>query len=165
VHPSGAPATSEPSFSPSVVFQACVKYDVSLVGSALPINFVHAIGAQNRYHANGCPSQSANYGNAQPEFVSLIEAPADGVYYFDSIGSQLDTVLYVINCTSEAQVACDDDGFGPTGVQSRVGPLALGLGERVAVVIDVYGTQTTSAQANVQLNVYASHPEYEQDEL
>jgi len=165
VHPSRAPTTLEPSESPSVVYQACVKYDVSLVGNALPINFVHAIGAQNRYHANGCPSQSSNYGNAEPELVSLFEAPLNGVFYFDSIGSQVDTILYVINCTSEAQVACDDDGFGPHGLQSRVGPLALGQGERVAVVIDVYGTQATSALANVQLNVYASHPEYEQDEL
>lgn len=77
-------------------------------------------------------------GVAAPEIAHVFTAPLDGVYSFDTFGSELDTVLYVLDGTGcdGPELACnDDDG----GLQSQL-DVALGAGSTVTVVVDGYST-------------------------
>jgi hypothetical protein len=72
-------------------------------------------------------------GAGAPDREYLFTAPADGTYTFDTQGSPLDTVLYVLDgeCAG-AELGCNDDGDGS---QSAVG-VDLVDGQTVTVVVD-----------------------------
>ncbi|MBX7080257.1 MAG: hypothetical protein K1X88_13765 [Nannocystaceae bacterium] len=72
-------------------------------------------------------------GAGSPDAAYTFTAPADGVYTFDTAGSGLDTVLYVLDGTcSGTELGCNDDGAGS---QSALA-LPLVSGQTVTVVVD-----------------------------
>ena len=107
--------------------------------------------------------QSYNFGWHEPEFVALFEAPSSGPYIFDTIQSKFDTILYVVNCSNQVQIACDDDGYGQYGLLSLVGPMQLRKGERLALVTDAYGSDPLPSNTSVQLNIRQGLTEYESE--
>lgn len=72
-------------------------------------------------------------GAGSPDAQYTFTAPADGTYTFDTHGSQLNTVLYVLDgdCTGP-ELACNDDGDGS---QSALA-VTLVAGQTVTVVVD-----------------------------
>jgi len=77
-------------------------------------------------------------GAAAPELTYLFTAPADGTYIFDTGGSFVDTVLYVLDgtCTGD-ELRCDDDGLA--GTNASLASLPLAAGQTVTVVVDGFG--------------------------
>jgi hypothetical protein len=77
-------------------------------------------------------------GGSAPELAYTFTAPADGSYTFDTGGSGIDTVLYVLDGTCAGdELRCDDDGLaGGTGSLTS---LALAAGQTITVVVDGFG--------------------------
>jgi hypothetical protein len=74
-------------------------------------------------------------GVSAPELAYTFTAPADGTYAFDTGGSDVDTVLYVLDGTCEgAELRCDDDGL--VGTNASLTSLPLAAGQTVTVVVD-----------------------------
>lgn len=72
-------------------------------------------------------------GDGAPDVGYTFTAPAAGTYTFDTHGSQLDTVIYVLDGTcSGTELACDDDGDGS---QSALA-VDLAADQTVTVVVD-----------------------------
>jgi hypothetical protein len=77
-------------------------------------------------------------GGSAPELAYTFTAPADGTYAFDTGGSGIDTVLYVLDGTCEgAELRCDDDGLA--GGNASLTSLPLAAGQTVTVVVDGFG--------------------------
>lgn len=72
-------------------------------------------------------------GAGGPDREFVFTAPAAGTYTFDTRGSSLDTVLYVLGgeCMG-AELGCNDDGDGPQSVLA----VDLADGQTVTVVVD-----------------------------
>lgn len=72
-------------------------------------------------------------GGSGPELAFTFTAPADGTYTFDTSGSLLNTVLYVLAdaCAGE-ELGCNDDGDG----QQSALAVELVAGQTVTVVVD-----------------------------
>jgi hypothetical protein len=72
-------------------------------------------------------------GDGSPDVEYTFTAPADGVYTFDTMGSQLDSVLYVLDGTCGGpELGCNDNG---DGLQSAVA-VPLLADQTVTVVVD-----------------------------
>lgn len=90
-------------------------------------------------------------GEAAPDHAFVFTASEDGLYTFDTNGSDFDTVLYVLDGVEcgAPELACDDDGGD--SVQSEVS-VVLDEGQSVTVVVDGYNANSgtfvlgTSAQ-------------------
>jgi hypothetical protein len=87
-------------------------------------------------------------GGGAPDIAWLFTAPADGDYTFDTLGSSVDTVLYVLDgeCTGP-ELQCDDDGIVNTTQSMMSVPLLQD--QTVTVVADSFGL----LGGNVQLTV------------
>lgn len=85
-------------------------------------------------------------GEDAPERVYRWEVPATGVYRITTDGSELDTILYVINggC-SGVELACNDDTVG-TASQIDVDAEA---GAELVIVVDGYGGEAGSYQLRI----------------
>jgi hypothetical protein len=72
-------------------------------------------------------------GDGSPDVGYTFTAPAAGSYTFDTHGSQLDTVIYVLDdeCTG-TELACNDDG---DGLQSAL-TVDLAADQTVTVIVD-----------------------------
>jgi hypothetical protein len=88
-------------------------------------------------------------GGGAPDVAWLFTAPADGDYTFDTMGSAVDTVLYVLDgeCTGP-QLQCDDDGIVST-TQSMMS-VTLVQDQTVTVVADSFGLQGGSVNLTVR---------------
>jgi hypothetical protein len=86
-------------------------------------------------------------GNGNPELGVLFTAPAAGTYTFDTHGSQLHTVLYVLDgeCGG-TELACNDNGDGP---QSAVA-VDLAADQTVTVIVDSETAQGDPFNVRVQ---------------
>jgi hypothetical protein len=84
-------------------------------------------------------------GDGAPELGFLFTAPVADTYTFDTHGSRLHTVLYVLDgeCGG-SQIACNDDGDGP---QSALA-VDLAAGQLVTVVVD--GEDASGGPFNVR---------------
>lgn len=72
-------------------------------------------------------------GAGSPDAEFTFVAPADGTYTFDTHGSQLDTLLYVLDATCDgSELGCNDDGDGHQSALS----VTLLAGQSVTVVVD-----------------------------
>lgn len=80
------------------------------------------------------------------EQVFSFTPPFDGVYRFDTIGSNYDTVLYVLGSNCE-EVICDDDN---SGVTSLLETLLVG-GQTVYPVVDGYNGNVGTYVLNITL--------------
>ncbi|MEM7157891.1 MAG: hypothetical protein AAF799_33935 [Myxococcota bacterium] len=83
---------------------------------------------------------SACGGGSAPEVAFTFTPPRDGEYIFDTEGSEIDTVLYVLDGTCEGrELACDDDGIA--GANTSLLSLPLPGGQPVTVVVDAFGIE------------------------
>ena len=87
-------------------------------------------------------------GGDAPEATFFYSAPRTGTYVIDTIGSVLDTVLYVRDDQGR-ELACSDDIIPGVDVESRV-TLTLTQGQLVTIVVD--GFQTESGSFTLRIN-------------
>lgn len=80
-------------------------------------------------------------GDAAPDHAFAFTASEDGLYTFDTNGSDFDTVLYVLDGAEcgAPEIACDDDGGD--SVQSEL-TVQLDAGQTVVVVVDGYSSNS-----------------------
>ncbi|MCX4247025.1 hypothetical protein [Paraliomyxa miuraensis] len=79
-------------------------------------------------------------GGSAPDIAYTLTAPADGSYVIDTIGSGIDTVLYVLDGGCEGpQLRCNDDGV--PGSTASLTSLPLAAGQTVTVVVDGFSVQ------------------------
>ncbi len=72
-------------------------------------------------------------GDVGPDAEYTFVAPTDGVYTFDTQGSQLNTVLYLLDGTcGGTELGCNDDGDGPQSALTAT----LTAGQAITVVVD-----------------------------
>ncbi len=84
-----------------------------------------------------------------PDLVFRWEAPHDGSFTVDTVGSTFDTVLYLLDSSCGAtELACDDDGAG--GLQSELSFTRM-AGEVTTIVVDGF---IAGEAGIVQINVY-----------
>ena len=85
-------------------------------------------------------------GSGSPESTFTFTAPSDGFYSFDTLGSDSDTVLYVLYGACDGELlACSDDEIGPW---SQV-VVELYAGLSVVVVVDGYGASSGQFYLNI----------------
>jgi len=129
---------------------ACQPFDL---GNTIPVGSsgTTAINPKNTTGGASC----GGGGNEAPDFTFKYTAPDDGFYTIDTIGSQLDTVLYVRagECAGR-ELACNDDR-GAGSLQSEVG---LSLSKNQVIVITVDGSATQSGQFLLHINSSATPP-------
>ena len=90
----------------------------------------------SHHRAGSCFDPTSAPGN---DLAFRFTAPSDGVYTFDTVGSDYDTLLYVRDggC-SGAELACNDDiDLDASNYQSTV-DVVLTTGQAVMVVLDSY---------------------------
>ncbi len=95
-------------------------------------------GDVDSYLPSGASRLRGSCGGDGPESSFVYTARRSGLYTFETLGADFDTVLYVLSgpCTG-SELACDDDSGG--GTASRV-TVDLRASERVTVVVDAYGS-------------------------
>jgi hypothetical protein len=79
-------------------------------------------------------------GTTAPESTFFYFSPHTGDYTIDTIGSELDTVLYVRN-VGGAELGCNDDIAPGSDVQSRLF-LHLAVGEMITIIVDGFATHS-----------------------
>jgi hypothetical protein len=72
-----------------------------------------------------------------PDVTHEFTAPAAGSYTFDTVGSNFDTVLYVLDSCSGQELACDDDVILGVVRTSEV-TVDLAANQTVIVVVDAF---------------------------
>jgi len=76
-------------------------------------------------------------GTVSSEVTFSFSAPRDGTYLFDTRGTDLDTVLYLLGPDCEPpELACNDDAGGT--LESEVG-LGMTAGQTITIVLDSFG--------------------------
>ena len=83
---------------------------------------------------SGCGASGAPH--TAPEAAFAWRAPANGRYVFHTLGSDFDTVVYVLDGCGGVELACNDDA-GAAEPDSAL-ELDLASGEEVLVVVDGY---------------------------
>ncbi len=121
---SSSDGSSDSSSSGGVIPGACPAGEI---GPALPDTvFDNTFGDSDDF-AGSCG------GDGSPDVEYTFTAPADGIYTFDTLGSQLDSVLYVLDGTcGGVELGCNDDG---DGLQSALA-VPLVADQTVTVVVD-----------------------------
>ncbi|MEX1368806.1 MAG: hypothetical protein AB1Z98_37105 [Nannocystaceae bacterium] len=77
-------------------------------------------------------------GGSAPEIAYTFTAPRSGTYTFDTGGSAIDTVLYLLEGVCEGpQLSCDDDGLA--GSNASLTSVTLRAGQTITVVVDAFG--------------------------
>ncbi len=137
---SSTAVTSVSESSSSDTGAPAIECPVAVLGPALP---AQVFG--NTYGTADDVSGSCG-GAGSPDVGYQFVAPADGVYTFDTHGSQLDTVLYVLDgdCAG-AELGCNDNGDGSQSA------LALSLTEGQLVTIVVDGNDVGGAPFNLRV--------------
>ena len=102
-------------------------------------------------HNDGDDHRTGPCGGAGGADVHLVwRAPSAGVFTIDTLGSDYDTVLYVLDEGCDGAVlACDDDDQAP---QSRLS-IALEVHQVVIIVIDA----AAGVSGDYQLNIHRNH--------
>lgn len=114
----------ESSSSGGVIPGACPAGEI---GPALPDTVLDNTFGDSDDFAGSCG------GDGSPDVEYTFTAPADGIYTFDTLGSQLDSVLYVLDGTcGGVELACNDNGDGS---QSALA-VPLVADQTVTVVVD-----------------------------
>jgi hypothetical protein len=114
-----------------------------LDASPLPASVADDTSLQDDELQGSCGGASA------PELAYTFTAPANGTYAFDTGGSDIDTVLYVLDGTCEGEeLRCDDDGL--TGTNASLTSLPLAAGQTVTVVVDGFSVVGGSITLSVR---------------
>jgi hypothetical protein len=116
---------------------------------AAPLELRGSLGRVASGNLDGAPMQLASScGGDGPEAVFAWTAPRTAQYSFDTVGSDFDTVLYLIFdagvCPAPA-LDCNDD---TTGALAQL-EFALTAGERVFVVLDTYAFETGAFELRI----------------
>lgn len=123
-------------------------YDEDL-GSALnnmqdPVATGTTIGRPRNFNA------TCGFVDASPDFAYKWTAPADGIYQFDTFGSNYDTVLHLRSypdCSNELD--CNDDTPLSESVQSSI-IYEFTAGRMILIVIDGYDGDVGNFVLNIQ---------------
>jgi len=100
----------------------------------------NTLGGGNAYQPN-CTSSNA------PEHTFTFTAPTTKSYTIDTIGSNYDTVLFVLNAACFGQqIACNDDTFN---LDSQV-IVPLTAGQTITIVVDGFSGQSGSYALHIQ---------------
>jgi hypothetical protein len=88
----------------------------------------------------GAADNSVSSCNANPgsDTTYTFTAPSAGTYTIDTIGTGLDTVLYVLDSCGGLELACNDDIDVTTGDFQSELQVTLSAGQTVIVVVDSY---------------------------
>ena len=89
-----------------------------------------------------------------PELIFQWSAPETGTYNVDTLGSDFDTVLYVLESCDGDEIVCNDDAFsGDDRTRSQV-TFDATAGESVLIVVDGFGpTSDGDYVLNITLDV------------
>lgn len=104
------------------------------------------VTAQGTTVGRGDDSTPNCVGSMAPDVAFQWVAPFDGLFTFDTQGSNYDTSLYVRNGCVMNDLACNDDFFG---VQSMVQVQAT-AGDVLVIIVDGF----SNASGNFVLNIY-----------
>ncbi len=113
---------------------ACPADDL---GSALgsPVVTATTVGAGNDL-MGGC---GGNLGETAEDAAFYWTAPSEGIFTFDTLGSDFDTTMYALaDSCSGVSLACNDDAQGSS--QSEI-ELYLTQGQVIVLVVDGYSSQ------------------------
>ncbi|MCA9652425.1 MAG: PPC domain-containing protein [Myxococcales bacterium] len=87
-------------------------------------------------------------GGSAPELGYTFTAPAAGSYVFDTGGSAVDTVLYLLDGVCEGpELGCNDDGLA--GSNASLTSVTLGAGQTITVVVDAFGVSGGAVRLTV----------------
>ena len=88
-------------------------------------------------NSTGPSVDTGSCAGSGPELAYAWTAPSTGIFTFDTIGSSIDTVLYVRNgsCTG-AELACNDDAIDADSAVA----VSLTQGQTVIIFVDTFGT-------------------------
>ena len=134
--PTGTPPTRTPTRSPTRTQTPtttptpppCPATDL---GSELPMRITGSTAGGQDHSAGSCGGRGA------PEHTFQYTAPVTAFYTIDTLGSNFDTVLYVLDDSCFGpEVACNDDAGTP---QSQL-TVSLVAGQSVVIVVDGYNT-------------------------
>ena len=118
---------------------ACVDVDL---GSAVPL----AIGDSTEGLLNEMTGSCG--GDSAPELTFLWTAPADGIYVFDTLGSDYDTLIYAtVGSCSGNELDCNDDAPGSV---SSVMTVQAERGAQIVLTID--GFDNNSGNFRLQIS-------------
>jgi len=88
-------------------------------------------------------------GGSAPEITYTFTAPRTAEYIFETAGSAIDTVLYILEGECEGpELRCDDDGFA--GENASLVSLPLLEGQTVTAVVDAFGVEGGPIQLTVR---------------
>ena len=76
-------------------------------------------------------------GSSASDLAFTWTAPSAGTWVIDTVGSELDTVLYALTSCGGAELACNDDG--ESGFSSEI-TLELSAGQTIVLVVDGFGS-------------------------
>jgi hypothetical protein len=85
---------------------------------------------------------SCSQGASAPDVAFVWTAPQDGVFSFDTFGTQFDTVLFVLDgMCSGKELACNDDFDAVRQVRQSALEVELDEGQSVTIVVDGFSAQ------------------------
>jgi hypothetical protein len=117
--------------------------DVDLAGSIPARESGTTLGRSDFYTARDCFASAGS-----PDFTATFTPSYTGTYRFDTVGSDLDTVLAVLHgACGGVQLGCNDDTLG-YGLQSEV-VVGLRAAQTVTAVVDGYDGEAGEFVLNV----------------
>ncbi len=139
----GGSSTADAGADAEPVAMACPEVDV---GSTV----ADMVASGTTRGATDSTSPSCVSSSSAPDVGHLFTAPSAARYRFDTRGSALDTVLYVLDGTDcgGTELACNDDIGGGTLASSLT--VDLEAGQEVVVVVDAWHRGAGSYVLNVE---------------
>jgi hypothetical protein len=117
----------------------CVDIDL---GDEVPLSIGQSTIDQPNEMTGSCG------GDRAPEVTFLWTAPADGIYVFDTLGSDYDTLLYAtVSACSGDELDCNDDA---PGAISSIMTIQAEAGAQIVLTVD--GFLGTSGNFRLQIN-------------
>ena len=110
---------------------ACVDVDL---GSEVPLSIGQSTIDQPNEMTGSCG------GDRAPEVTFLWTAPADGIYVFNTLGSDYDTLIYAtVGACSGDELDCNDDAPGSV---SSVMTIQAEAGAQIVLTVDGFGSNS-----------------------
>ena len=133
----GTGTTLEPSSEESGSAGDLLLCPDQVLDALLPLE-VHAstIGASDDF------SGSCSTGASAPDLAFTWTAPEDGVFTFDTFGSEIDTVVFVLDGACEGEeLACNDDFDPEAQLRQSAVSVELRAGQTITVVVDGFSPE------------------------
>ena len=104
------------------------------LGSLVPVGFSGSLSQEDANDfepETGCATSGGGF-----DVTIEWTAPRSGTYAVDTLGSHIDTVLYVLQGCGGPQLACNDDIDFDNHVQASAVELVLEAGQTIVIVVD-----------------------------